>query len=132
MYYVNEKGIDTESLNLQYTSPIIPDKSTYTHSTSISIPNTVNLVISPNETPITTKSINPSLDHQKTYKMLVIQLMPELTIQCRNDSNKVFCGRSNIHAHKKVRWKSNFIDRRNKALINNLTDQIEMPKKWTP
>ena len=57
-YYVNKKDIDTESLNLQNTSPIIPDKSFYLPTISIPIPNTEKLLISPNETPITTKSIS--------------------------------------------------------------------------
>ena len=65
-YYVNEKNIDTESLNLQKTSPIIPDKSFCTPTISIPIPSTEKPLISPNGTPITTKLTNPSLDHYKT------------------------------------------------------------------
>ena len=66
-----KKKMDTESLNLQNTCPIIPDKSIYKPTYSISMPITENLLISLNETPITTKFINPSPDHQTTYKMLV-------------------------------------------------------------
>ena len=65
-YYANEKDIDTESLNLQNTSPIIPDKSFYAPTISIPIPSTEEPLISLNETPIITKSTNPSPDHHKT------------------------------------------------------------------
>ena len=56
-YYVNEKDIETESLNLQNTSPIIPDKLFYTPTISIPIPSTEKPLISP----ITTKptSLSP-------------------------------------------------------------------------
>ena len=64
-YYANEKDIDTESLNLQNTSPFIPDKSLYTGTISIPILSSVKPLISPNETPITTKLTNPSPDHHK-------------------------------------------------------------------
>ena len=40
----------TQSLNLQNTSPMIPDKSFYTPTISTQIPSTENLFISPNET----------------------------------------------------------------------------------
>ena len=65
-YYVNEKEIKTESLNLQNTSPIMPDKSFYMPTTFIPIPSTENPLIFPNETPITTELTNLSPDHQKT------------------------------------------------------------------
>ena len=64
-YYIHEKDIDTESLNLQNTSAITPDKSFYTPTISIPIPSTEKPLISLNETPITTKSTNPSPDHHK-------------------------------------------------------------------
>ena len=54
-YYVNGKYIETESFILQNTSPIIPDKSFYTLIISIPIPSTEKPIISPDETPITTK-----------------------------------------------------------------------------
>ena len=65
-YYVNEKDIDTESLNLQNTSPIIPDKPFCIPTISIPIPSTEKPLIFPNETPITTKLTNRSPDHHKT------------------------------------------------------------------
>ena len=64
-YYVNEKDIETESLNLQNTSPIIPDKLFYTPTISIPVLSTEKLLISPHETPITTKSTSPLRDQQK-------------------------------------------------------------------
>ena len=57
-YHVNEEDINTELLNLQNISPVIPDKSFYTPTISIPIPNTEN-PLSPNEAPITTKSTTP-------------------------------------------------------------------------
>ena len=65
-YYVNEKDIDTESLNLQNTSPIIPDKPCCTLTIFLPIPNTEKRLISPNGTPITIKLTNPSPAHHKT------------------------------------------------------------------
>ena len=69
------KDIDTESLNLQNNSPIIPQKvilntrnfySNTEHSVQLQVCFSMCVLISPNETPITTKSINPSTDHHKT------------------------------------------------------------------
>ena len=65
-YYVNEKDIDPESLSLQNTSPITPDKSFYTPTISIPIPSTEKPLISPNEAHNTTQSTNPSTDLHKT------------------------------------------------------------------
>ena len=44
-YYVNEKDIDTKSVNLQNVSPVIPDKSVYTPIISILIQSTENSLI---------------------------------------------------------------------------------------
>ena len=44
------------------------DKSFYLLTISFSIPNIENPLISPNETPITTKLKNPSPDHQTTLQ----------------------------------------------------------------
>ena len=65
-FYVNEKDIDTESLNFQNTSPITPDKSFYTATIFIPILSTEKPLISPKESLIKIKSTNPSLDHHKT------------------------------------------------------------------
>ena len=82
-YYLNEKDINTESLNSQNTSPIIPDKSFYTPTISIPIPSTEKPLICPNETPITTKSTNPSPDHHKTSQ---------------NSSNLTHASANDLHA----------------------------------
>ena len=65
-FYVNENDIDTGSLNFQNTSPIIPDKSFYTLTISIPVPSNEKPLVSPNETPVTTKSTSPSPDRHKT------------------------------------------------------------------
>ena len=70
-YYVKGKDIDPESFNLQNTYPIIPDKSFYAPTISIPIPSTEKPLISPNETPITTKSTNCHLIITKLNKTLV-------------------------------------------------------------
>ena len=80
-FYVNEKYINTESWNLQNTSPIIPDKSFYTPTISIPITSTENPLISPNENPVTTKSTKP--DHRKTSQ---------------NSSNLTHVGTDDLHA----------------------------------
>ena len=69
-FYVNEKDIDTESLNFQNTSPITPDKSFYTATIFIPILSTEKPLISPKESLIKIKSTNPSLDHHKTLNKL--------------------------------------------------------------
>ena len=128
-YYANEKDIDTESLNLQSTSPFIPDKSFYTGTTSIPIPSSVKPLISPNETPITTKSTNPSPDHHRPSQ---------------NSSNLIHASTDDLHAEM-IALKSFVLDQinmlkkksdeiqtlsnnENKPLINNLIDQIEFLK----
>ena len=128
-YYVNEKDIDTESLNLQNTSPFIPDKSFYTGTISIPIPSRVKPLISPNETPITRKSTNPSSDHHKASQ---------------NSSNLTHASTDDLHAEiialksfvldqismlkKKSNDKQTLSNNENKSLINNLIDQIEFLK----
>ena len=59
-----------ESLNLQNTSPITPDQSFYTPTIFILISTTENPLISPNETPITTKSTDLSPDLSKNFTKL--------------------------------------------------------------
>ena len=83
-YYVNEKCIDTESLKLQNTFPIIPDKSFYTPTISILMPSTQKSLISPNEISVTTKSTNLSTDqHHKTSQ---------------NSSNLIHARTDDLHA----------------------------------
>ena len=83
-YYLNEKDIDTESLNLQNTSPIIPDKSFYTPTISILIPSTQKSLISANETPFTRKSTNLSTDHHHKTP--------------QNSSNLIHASTDDLHA----------------------------------
>ena len=129
LYYVNEKEIDTNLLNLQNTSSIRPDKSFYTPTIFIPIPSTENPLTSFKKTPITAKLTNSSPDNHKTSQ---------------NSSNLTYTSSNDIHIEM-IALKSFVVDQiymlkkksdenkilsnnESKALINNLIDQINFLK----